>query len=137
LVQPAADWTPELVELLRAARESAMQMSLVYNDAGFVVVIDDFWDPHSKLSEYEHLFTYPYMVKVILLPSQRAAHERNLNRADSGTTQQYLDEGIRLTYESLNAAIPELEAQEWLVLDTTDLSVEEAVERILGWAEIE
>lgn len=135
LVQPGANWTPELVRQLSLARESAIQMALIYNEAGFVVVIDDFWDPESKLEEYQQLYNYAFTYKVILYPDQNAAHERNLKRADSATTQQYLDEGIRMTYSSLKTAIPKLKSEEWLVLDTTDLNVEEVVERILNWVE--
>lgn len=135
LVHPAANWTPELVKQLSLARESTVNIAQVYNLAGFVVVIDDFWDANSKLEEYQELTYYAYTHKVILYPSQDAAHERNRKRADSATTQQYLDEGIRQTYQSLKDALPELEADEWLVLDTTRLSIEETVDRILEWAE--
>lgn len=135
LVHPAVNWTPELVRQLSLARESTVLIARVYNMAGFVVVIDDFWDANSKLEEYQELYYYAYTHKVILYPSQDTAHERNLKRADSADTQQYLDEGIRQTYQSLKDAIPELEADGWLVLDTTDLSVEETVDRILEWAE--
>jgi hypothetical protein len=131
LVQPGATWGQELVEQLILARESAVQMAFTYSQAGFVVVIDDFWDPYSGLREYARLFSYPEMHKVLLFPSQRAAHQRNLDRVGPGTTQQYLDEGIQLTYQSLRSALPGLEAQGWLVLDTSEGGVEQAVARIL------
>jgi predicted kinase len=130
LAQPGAVWGQTLVEQLAVARESAVQMALSYRQSGFTVVIDDFWDPNSQLSEYTPLFNQPGVHQVLLLPSQRAAHQRNLDRAGVGTTQQYLDQGIQLTYQSLSTALPELKAQGWLVLDTTEGGVEDTVSRI-------
>jgi hypothetical protein len=71
------------------------------------------------------------VTKVLLYPSQETAHARNRARADSDSTQAYLDDGIRLTYDSLRSALPELQAAGWLVLDTGEGGVEGAVETIL------
>ena len=131
LAQPGAAWTPELVEQLLAARQSVTHMALTYRQAGFAVVIDDFWDPDSQLSEYAPLFSHPEVHKILLFPDQQAAHQRNLDRTGPGTTQHYLDQGIQLTYQSLNPILPDLEAQGWLVLDTTDQSVDDTVDGIL------
>jgi hypothetical protein len=109
-------------------------MALAYRQAGFAVVIDDFWDPNSQLSEYAPLFSQPGVHKVLLYPQQQTAHQRNLGRNGVGITQQYLDEGIRLTYQSLENALPELVRQGWLVLDTSKGGVNQVVERILEWA---
>ena len=95
LAQPGAAWTLELVEQLLAARQSVTHMALTYRQAGFVVVIDDFWDPDSQLSEYAPLFSHPDVHKVLLFPDQQAAHQRNLDRAGPGATQHYLDQGIQ------------------------------------------
>ena len=131
LAQPGAAWGEALVEQLRLARENATHMALRYRKAGFAVVIDDFWDPFSHLGEYTPLFKQPGVIKVLLYPSQETAHARNRARADTGSTQAYLDEGIRLTYDSLRSSLPELEAAGWLVLDTGEGGVERAVEWIL------
>lgn len=131
LAQPGAVWGEALVEQLRLARENAANMALRYREAGFAVVIDDFWDPFSHLSEYLPLFREPAVIKVLLYPSQETAHARNRARADSDSTQAYLDEGIRLTYDSLRSALPELETAGWLVVDKSEEGVEGAVNRIL------
>ncbi|MFZ5855821.1 MAG: AAA family ATPase, partial [Chloroflexota bacterium] len=47
-IHPSGNWSPGLVEQLSLARASAMQMAISYNQAGFVVIIDDFWDPHGR-----------------------------------------------------------------------------------------
>jgi hypothetical protein len=106
-------------------------MALTYRQAGFVVVIDDFWDPSSQLSEYAPLFSRPDVHKVLLFPNQQSAHQRNLDRTGPGATQQYLDQGIHLTYQSLNPILPEMESQGWLVLDTTDKNVDAVLASIL------
>ena len=131
LAQPGAVWSPSLVEQLVTARQNATHMALAYRQAGFAVVIDDFWDPNSQLSEYAPLFSQPEVHKVLLHPQQQTAHQRNLERNGAGITQQYLDEGIRLTYQSLESVLPELVRHGWLVLDTTEGGVEQTVERIL------
>ncbi len=131
LAQPGADWGKALVEQLVLARENATSMALRYREAGFAVVIDDFWDPFSHLGEYARLFSEMGVTKVLLYPSQETAHARNRARADSDSTQAYLDDGIRLTYDSLRSALPELQAAGWLVLDTGEGGVEGAVETIL------
>ena len=131
LAQPGAAWGEALVEQLRLARENATHMALRYREAGFAVVIDDFWDAFSHLDEYAPLFKQPAVIKVLLYPSQETAHARNRERADSGSTQAYLDDGIRLTYKSIRSVLPELEAAGWLVLDTEEGGVEGAVNRII------
>ena len=130
LVQPG-EWGADLVEQLRLAREAASQMARAYREAGFVVVVDDFWDPNSRLLEYRSLFREPDVHKVLLFPSRGVAEERNLKRAGPGETSEYLAGGIRAVYEHLAAEAAELERGGWMVVDTTDRSVEETVAHIL------
>lgn len=128
---PGTDWSDDLVEQLVVARECAAYMALAYRRAGFVVVIDDFWDPHSGLAEYAPLISYPQTRRVLLYPSQNAAHARNLNRSGAGIARDYIDGGIQIVYEHLATAVDSLEVQGWLVLDTTEQSVEDVVSSIL------
>ena len=134
VIHPGGDWSPGLVEQLRLARETVTRMALSYNQAGFSVVIDDFWDPKSLLHEYQLLFEQPTMHKVLLFPSQRAAEERNLNRSGSGDASEYIAEGIRLVYEHLQTELPALERQGWAVVDTTEKNVDLTVSHILARA---
>jgi hypothetical protein len=55
IVHPDDDWDAALIEQLKIARKTATQMAIDYSRAGFDVVIDDFWDPNSRLAEYEGL----------------------------------------------------------------------------------
>ena len=131
---PGADWSQDLVEQLVVARECVVYMALAYHKAGFVVVIDDFWDPNSGLAEYANLFSQPQTHKVLLYPRQSAAHVRNLQRSGPGAAHDYIDFGIRLVYQHLAAVVPDLQAQGWWVLDTTELGVEDVVQAILARA---
>jgi len=48
---PGAVWSDDLTQQVTLARTSVIQMALSYHRAGFVVVIDDFWDPNHR-SDY-------------------------------------------------------------------------------------
>ncbi|MFZ2362287.1 MAG: AAA family ATPase [Anaerolineae bacterium] len=128
---PGADWSQELVQQLVLARECAAYMALAYCRAGFAVVIDDFWDPNSGLAEYAALFSQPQVRKILLYPSREAARARNRQRSGSGAAVDYIDDGIRLVYEHLDAVVGDLAAQGWWVLDTTEMAVEDVVQDIL------
>ena len=105
-------------------------MALTYHSAGFVVAIDDFWDPNHR-SDYRALLSHPDIHKIVLYPGQGEAHRRNLERSGEGPARAYIDEGVRIVYQQLNAAIPQLVQEGWLVVDTTALTVEATVTRIL------
>lgn len=131
LVLPSLDWSPELVQQVRLARESVIYMALKYQKAGFAVVIDDFFDPH-QLSEYRAFADQPEIHKVVLLPEQETAHARNLKRSGDDPARAYIDIGIRSVYQQLNSAVESLRAAGWIILNTTHLSIEETVFEILS-----
>lgn len=131
LVLPSLDWSPELVQQVRLARESVIYMALKYQKAGFAVVMDDFFDPH-QLSEYRAFADQPGIHKVLLLPEQETAHARNLKRSGDDPAREYIDIGIRSVYAQLNASMESLRAAGWILIDTTHLSIEETVREILS-----
>lgn len=133
VLHPGSTWSNELSEQLRLARESVAETAIRYYKAGFVVVIDDFWDPNSRLAEYHLLFEQPGMHKVLLFPSQQQAEERNKKR--SGEGDEYIAEGIREVYESLNVDIPDLRREGLIIADSTDRNVNATVEYILDQIE--
>jgi predicted kinase len=128
---PGAGWSQALVEQLVVARECAVTVALAYHKAGFAVAIDDFWDPNSGLVEYATLFSQPQVRKILLYPSRDAARARNRQRSGPGAAADYIDDGIRLVYEHLDAVVDDLAAQGWWVLDTSELGVEDVVQEIL------
>jgi len=127
---PGAVWSDDLTQQVTLARTSVIQMALSYHCAGFVVVIDDFWDPNHR-SDYRALLSHPDIHKIVLYPGQGEAHRRNLERSGEGPARAYIDEGVRIVYQQLNAAVPQLVQEGWLVLDTTTLSIEATVTTIL------
>lgn len=135
-VLPGADWSQALIEQLVVARNCTVYLALAWQEAGFAAVIDDFWDPNSGLAEYAALFSHPQTRRVLLYPSRDAARARNRVRSGSGAAVEYIDDGIRLVYQHLDAVVGDLAAQGWWVLDTTELGVEEVVSSILARAEV-
>jgi hypothetical protein len=111
-------------------------MACHYRNAGFMVVMDDFFD-RDRLLDYQELLSQPDVHKVILLPRQGEAHQRNLNRSGNSSTRDYIDEGIRDVYQQLDAAIPQLTREGWMVIDTSAMSVEKTVATILQQSGVE
>jgi hypothetical protein len=130
LVLPGYEWSPELVEQICLARQSAIQMALRYQKAGFAVVIDDFIDPN-QLSEYRAILNEPGIHKIVLYPDQDSAHARNYQRAGDNQSRFYIDEGIRMVYQQLHFMLEPLRQDGWIVVDTTELSIEQTVLEIL------
>ena len=135
LALPGLEWSPELVQQLSLARESVIHMALNYQRAGFAVVIDDFLDP-LQLSEYQAFLNTPEIHKFVLYPDQATAHARNFQRAGDDPVRDYIDEGIHIVYQQLNFMIEPLRKDGWIVLDTTELSIEETVLEILNHSSI-
>jgi hypothetical protein len=127
---PGVDWSDELVLQIALARKGAAHMALYYQEAGFVVVIDDFWDA-DHISDYALLLDHPAFNKIVLYPAQGSAHQRNLQRAGDSPARTYIDRGIEIVYQQLNASAPQLEQDGWIVVDSTTLGIEDTVVRIL------
>jgi len=132
LLPDPEDWSPGLAEQVGLARRGAIASAVRYADAGFAAVIDDFWDPLG-LVEYDELPRRRSVHRVLLRPDRDEALRRNAGRHAAGPVRTYLDGGVRLVYEVLDApeARRRLERDDWLVLDTTALDVDAAVDRIL------
>ena len=132
-ILPSPDWSPGLVEQIGLARRSAIAMAIRYADAGFAVVLDDFWDPPGLL-EYRELPDNRPLHRVLLRPPREIALERNYGRHGEDPVRSYLDEGIDLVYGLFDAAREQLDREGWLVLDNADLSPDEAAARIVAEA---
>lgn len=130
---PGAVWSDDLAQQVTLARTSVVHMALQYHRAGFVVAIDDFWDSNHQ-SDYQDLLSHPDIHRIVLYPEQSEAHRRNLERSGDSPARAYIDEGVRIVYQQLNAAVPQLAQEGWLVVDTTTLSVEATVTAILQLA---
>lgn len=131
LLLPAAAWSDALAAQVALARRAALDMARRYREAGFAVVIDDFIDPRG-LAEYSALRADEGVVRVVLRPDPEVARERNRRRAQTREGQDYLDAGIHAVYQELDRQGPALARAGWMMLDNTELSVAETVERILA-----
>ncbi len=130
LLLPGPEWSDELAQQIALARQSAAWAALKYYQAGFSVVIDDFWDSE-HLTDYQALLDHPHFHKVVLYPRQDAAHQRNRQRSEGSPEVAYIDEGIQIVYRQLKASAVRLAEDGWVVVDTTALSVDETVAAIL------
>lgn len=128
LALPGGEWHKNLIEQLSLARECAAYMALTYSGAGFCVVLDDFWDPSSRLSEYSHLFHRSLVHRVLLYPDRQAAEQRNRMRDGS----PYIEQGIRMVYEQLGGEIDRLRREGWWIVNSSTSSVEQTVQHILA-----
>ena len=128
---PAPDWNQELIEQLVLARENVSVMALRYNENGFAVTVDDFWDHISRLTEYQALMTASHTYRILLYPTEETALARNFGRYGPGEKNDRYAGAIRFAYPLLRTAIAELKEQGWLVVDSTDQSIEETVAEIL------
>ena len=128
-------WPPELVQQLELARQTAAEMALRYCQHGFLVAIDDFWDPNSHLREYTPLLKKPYVTQVILRPSVRATIPRNHARQDPSTFRDALDEAIKLINTELDKHEAALKEQGWHMIDTSNDTIEVSMVRIFALLE--
>jgi hypothetical protein len=130
LLLPGPDWSDALVLQISLARQNAVHSALNYHEAGFAVVIDDFWDIE-HFSDYRGLMAHPDFHKIVLLPGEDVAHQRHYKRANGSSGTEYIEQGIKFGYEQLNLAAPHLSQDGWVVLYNSDLGVAETVETIL------
>ncbi len=137
LIYPGADWSQGLVEQLCLARRTAVQMAIAYNQAGFTVAIDDFWDPVSQLEEYAELAQETGLNKILLFPAQEIALARNRKRSAPGQVTEYIAGGIQTVYEALQSDLGRLKDSGWKVVDTSEQDVEMTVESILYLAKMD
>jgi predicted kinase len=128
---PEPAWPASLVEQVRLARESALDTAQRYAAAGFVVVLDDFVDP-PLLREYRALEGRPGVQRAVLAPTRDEARRRCARRELDPHLRQYIEAGIDVAYDVLETAVAPLQQRGYHVLDTSRLTVEATVDRILA-----
>ncbi len=131
LLLPSAVWSAQLAEQIAIARKNTTQMTENYQSADFCVVVDDFWDANF-LPDYHELLSQPSVHKILLYPPQETAHQRNYVRSDGDETRVYIDDGIRIVYDQLKDSLEDLIKTGWLIVDTSEMSVEETVDYLLN-----
>ncbi len=118
---------PETFRQLRLAREAACVMARMYADEGFAVAIDDFWLGETPDEDYNQKISRR-VTRVLLLPNLETTLERlHARKPDEGSFKQILEQAIR----SLQTSIEAHPKTGWLVIDSSDLSVEQTVDQIV------
>ena len=118
-------WSAELVEQLAAARTAACAIAIAYAAIGFDVVIDDFYDPQSRLAEYEGLDA----CRILLMPDRDIAVSRSSERSPEAAA--FIAAGITEVY-ALMPSKADLGAAGWHVLDTSGETAAQTRDRILA-----
>ncbi len=118
------DWTDETVRQYRLVRENAACIAQNYAREGFVVALDDVIvppeDPFAALEPYS----------VLLRPSLETLLSRNATRTNKPFDSSFLETTIRRLHAELEA-VPARALESWFVLDSSVLTLEETVNRIL------
>lgn len=131
---PVPIWTEETARQFSLARRSTVQVAQVYSDAGFAVAIDDV----VPIEQAQTLFVEPLagqtIHKVFLNPSLETALKRNAERTNKNFDTSRLAGTVREIHHLLGRH--DLAGTDWIVLDTTELSLEETVDAILERAKL-
>jgi chloramphenicol 3-O-phosphotransferase len=129
MANPILEWTDETSRQFQLARQSAAQMARTYADAGFAVAIDDIIFPHEVQALCDAwLPGYP-IGKVFLQPEVDVALARNATRTNKPFDTSILVDTIIRLHQAL--AAQNFAASGWLIIDTSEMDVEETVDEIL------
>jgi hypothetical protein len=126
LADLGANMNQETWRQVALARAAASQVAQTYAKHKFAVAIDDFWNGETPDADYE--FTVP-VKRVLLLPDLETTlqrlHERN---PDEGGFKAVLEMAIKALY-------PQIQRHPktgWLVVDSSQMNVEQTVDFILA-----
>lgn len=118
--------TDETVLQFQLARSTATHMAQLYASEGVDVVIDDVCVPDELVDQYAALFANPLVHRVLLMPTLGALTERVIARG--GPFAEFFVEYAPTIY----GYVERLPLDGWLVLDTSDWTVEQTVQEVLS-----
>jgi thymidylate kinase len=127
IAHPVAVWTPETARQFSLARGNAALLARRFSDAGFAACVDDVCSAQDFERDYAPHLSNLKPHRVLLLPSLAVALERNAMRTTKAFSSTTLEGVIR----QLHAEFTAIDKPGWLVVDSSVLSVEETVDRIL------
>lgn len=130
IAHPIPTWTPETTRQFRLARQAAARTARIYAEAGFAVAIDDVVFP----AEAQALFVGPLqgfpVRKILLRPHVETALHRNTTRTNKSFDTSTLTETIAGLDRYMDPGF--FGKKGWAVIDSTELSLEETVDRIIA-----
>lgn len=118
LALPGLPWSDEIRRQVRLGREAALALAERYASDGFVVVIDDFWDPHHA-AEYREAVRRPGVHGVLLYAPREVALARNRARMP-GPEGEYIAGAIAHAASVIEPVLDGLADEGWTVIDTSD-----------------
>lgn len=127
IAHPVPAWTDAAARQFALARRAAADLARRYAEAGYAVVIDDVIFPHDVAEHIAPALAGLTLRATVLLPSLEVALWRNLRR----TSKPFDPSVLAPTIRDLHRAYGEQIQGAWPVIDTSDLSVEQTVDRIL------
>lgn len=133
IAHPVPTWTAETTRQFRLARQAAAQTARLYAEAGFAVALDDVVFAADARAMCEPHLAGLSISRVLLLPSVEAALRRNAERTTKAFATDVLAEPIRQIHQALSAQGTALAG--WLVLNTSELSVDATVAQILAFVQ--
>lgn len=122
-------WTEETTLQFALARRNAGRAAADYAANGFTVVIDDV-AKEADLVQYAPHLEGMTLRKVLLSPSIFVLHRRNAMRTNKSFDVKLLEPIATRLHGELIAGCPP--AAGWLVLETSTLSIDDTVDRMLG-----
>lgn len=123
------NWTEDTAQQFAIARRNAARLAADYGAAGFTVVIDDVIHEQDLGQLLPHLGALVPR-KILLSPSIFVVHRRNAQRTNKTFDTKILEPVATRMHGELIAKCPP--SAGWFVLDTSTISVEDTVDRILA-----
>ncbi len=127
VAHPVPTWTEETARQFGLARGNAALMARRYSSAGFAVAIDDVSSSRDYHADYEAHFAETQPYRVLLLPKLEVALRRNAERTHKDFQHETLIGVIRY----LHAEYTVMDQLGWIVIDSSELTVEQTVNLIL------
>jgi shikimate kinase len=129
IAHPVLEWTDETTRQFRLARENAAFIAQNYAREGFVVALDDVIVPP------EDSFAALEPHSVLLRASLETLLSRSATRTNKTFDPSFLEPTIRHLHAELEV-VPASALEGWFVLDSSELTLEQTVDRILEHFEV-
>lgn len=126
-LEDSTDWTEETDRQFRIAERAACAMASEYAESGFTVAFDHCRNlPRLNQMVEEHLPKHT-IIKVCLVPDQEVNLQRNQTRTNKSFDTGELTEII----QGMQTHYREADRAGWLVIDSSQMTVQEVVNEIL------
>jgi predicted kinase len=123
---PDGGFTEEADRQFQWVRAAAIYMAKLYAERGVFVVIDDVSVPGHFQDHYSMLFDHPDVQRILLLPTANNLIERMRKRGNPW--DHVLIEHVPWLYSFLEP----MPKDDWIVLDTSDWTIEQTVSEVLA-----